>query len=147
MVRVNLVLAAVLVVCALGLVSSQDRARKLFGDVERAHAHAARLEVQWNQLQIEQTALAKASRIDTKARGELAMESISPQRTLHLVVDPIEHIVRLGSTALESDVVRPAPAPGSAAPTARKRPADRSAAGAPDAHTRTGGARRNEGAR
>ncbi len=99
MVRLNLVLALLLVICALGLVSSQDRARKLFGDVEQAHAQAAHLEVQWDQLQIEQTVLAKASRIDTKARGELAMESISPQRTLHLIVDPVERVVRLGSTA------------------------------------------------
>ncbi len=99
MVRLNLVLAFLLVVCALALVSSQDRARKLFGDVERAHAQAAHLEVQWDQLQIEQTVLAKASRIDTKARRELSMESISPQRTLHLVFDPAERAVRLGATA------------------------------------------------
>jgi len=98
-VRLNLVLASLLVICALGLVSSQDRARKLFGDVEQAQAQAARLEVQWDQLQIEQTVLAKASRIDAKARRELAMESISPQRTLHLIVDPVERVVRLGTPA------------------------------------------------
>lgn len=98
MVRLNIVLAFLLVLCALALVSAQDRARKLFGDVERAHAQAARLEVQWDQLQIEQTVLAKASRIDTKARRELSMESISPQRTLHLVFDPVERVVRLGAT-------------------------------------------------
>src|SRR5690606_27478331 len=127
MVRANLVLSMVLVVCALGLVGSQDRARKLFGDLERAHAHAARLEVQWDQLQIEQTALAKASRIDTKARGELSMESISPQRTLHLIVDPVERVVRLGSTAPETDAPQRGSTPAS--PAARKRPADRPAAG------------------
>ncbi|RIK95986.1 MAG: cell division protein FtsL [Burkholderiales bacterium] len=99
MLRLNLALVFLLVVCALGLVTSQDRARKLFGDVERAQAQASRLEVQWDQLQIEQTVLAKASRIDTKARRELSMESISPQRTLHLVVDPVERVVRLGSTS------------------------------------------------
>ncbi len=97
MVRVNVLLTAALVLCALGLVASQHRARKLFVDVERAHAHTAQLDVHWNQLQIEQTALAKASRIDTKARRELAMQSISPERTLHLVVDPVERVVRLGS--------------------------------------------------
>lgn len=139
MVRVNLVLSMVLVVCALGLVSSQDRARKLFGDLERAHAHAARLEVQWDQLQIEQTALAKASRIDTKARGELSMESISPQRTLHLIVDPVERVVRLGSTAPETDALQSASTP--APSTARKRPADRPATGPAGAHTRSAGGR------
>ncbi len=139
MVRVNLVLSMMLVVCALGLVSSQDRARKLFGDLERARTQAARLEVQWDHLQIEQTALAKASRIDTKARGELSMESISPQRTLHLIVDPVERIVRLGSTAPETDDLQRKPASTSA--TARKRPSDRPAAGAAGVRARTGGNR------
>lgn len=116
MVRVNLVLSLLLVLCALGLVSSQDRARKLFVDLERAQAQAARLEVQWDQLQIEQTVLAKAARIDTKARRELAMESISPRRTLHLLVDPADGAVRLGSTAPDTDGTREAAAPSPAGP-------------------------------
>lgn len=111
MVRVNLVLSLLLVVCALGLVSSQDRARKLFVDAERAQAHAARLEVQWDQLQIEQTVLAKAARIDTKARRDLAMESISPRRTLHLLVDPADGAVRLGSSTPEAGEMRQASSP------------------------------------
>jgi len=97
MTRANIFLTALLVVCALGLVTSQHRARKLFIDVERAQAQAAQLEVRWNRLQVEQTALAKASLIDAKARRELAMQSISPDRTLHLVVDPVDRIVRLGT--------------------------------------------------
>ncbi len=101
MVRLNILLAAVLVVCALGLVTSQNRARSLFVAVEKAHAQTARLEVQWNQLQVDQTALAKAALIDRKARSELAMQSISAERTLHLVVDPVERVVRLGSAPPE----------------------------------------------
>lgn len=97
MTRANIMLAALLVACALGLVTSQHRARKLFMDVERAQAQAARLEVRWDQLQVEQTALAKASLIDAKARRELAMQSVSPDRTLHLVVDPVDRIVRLNT--------------------------------------------------
>lgn len=97
MTRANILLAALLVVCALGLVTSQHRARKLFIDVERAQAQTAQLEVGWNQLQVEQTALAKAALIDAKARSELTMQPISPDRTLHLVVDPADRIVRLGA--------------------------------------------------
>ena len=93
----NILMSALLVACALGLVTSQYRARKLFVDVERAQAQAAQLEVGWNQLQVEQTALAKASLIDTKARRELTMQSVSADRTLHLVVDPVDRVVRLGS--------------------------------------------------
>ena len=97
MTRANILMSALLVACALGLVTSQYRARKLFVDVERAQAQAAQLEVGWNQLQVEQTALAKASLIDTKARRELTMQSVSADRTLHLVVDPVDRVVRLGS--------------------------------------------------
>ena len=97
MTRANILMSALLVACALGLVTSQYRARKLFVDVERAQAQAAQLEVGWNQLQVEKTALAKASLIDTKARRELTMQSVSADRTLHLVVDPVDRVVRLGS--------------------------------------------------
>ncbi len=97
MTRANILLSALLVVCALGLVTSQYHARKLFIDVERAQAQAAQLEVGWNQLQVEQTTLAKAALIDAKARRELTMQSISSERTLHLVVDPVDRVVRLGT--------------------------------------------------
>ena len=97
MTRANILMASLLVACALGLVTSQHRARKLFVDVERAQAQAAQLEIGWNQLQVEQTALAKASLIDAKARRELSMQSVSPDRTLHLVVDPVDRAVRLGT--------------------------------------------------
>ncbi|MGD9945704.1 MAG: cell division protein FtsL [Burkholderiaceae bacterium] len=97
MARLNILLAAVLVLCSLALVTSQHRARKLFIDSERARTQTAQHEVRWNQLQVEQTALANASLIDAKARRELAMQSISADRTLHLVIDPVDRVVRLGT--------------------------------------------------
>lgn len=116
MTRANILLSALLVACALALVTSQYRARRLFVDVERAQAQAARLEVGWNQLQVEQTALTKAALIDTKARRELAMQPVSADRTLHLVVDPVERTVRLGTPA-------PDPAAATGKPGSRARPA------------------------
>jgi cell division protein FtsL len=87
MIRLNTLLAAVLVVCALGLVTSQHRARKLFIEVERAHGQTRQLEVQWDQLQLEQSALATSSLIDAKARKGLSMQPAPPQRTLYLSLD------------------------------------------------------------
>jgi len=87
MTRLTLLLAALLVACALGLVTSQHRARKLFVDVEQAQSQMRQLEVRWDQLQIDQTALATASLIDAKARRGLSMQPASPQRTLHLGVE------------------------------------------------------------
>lgn len=88
MTRLTTMLAAVLVICALGLVTSQHRARKLFIDLERAQGQARELEVQWDRLQVDQSALATASRIDAKARRGLAMQPAPPQRTLYLMVEP-----------------------------------------------------------
>ena len=88
MTRVNILLAAILVLCAIGLVTSQHRARKLFIELERAQTRARQLDVQWDQLQLDLTGLATASRIDSKARKLLSMQPIAPQRTLYLTMDP-----------------------------------------------------------
>lgn len=101
MVRVNIVLCAALLLCALGLVTSQHRARKLFVDLERAQAQAGQHEVRWNQLQLEQTALAKASLIDARARRDLAMQPVSGEHTLYFVFDPVARVARLGTPLTE----------------------------------------------
>lgn len=89
--RFNALLAGLLVVCALGLVTSQHRARKLFIDLEQAQGQARQLDVRWNRLRLEQTRLATASLIDSKARTGLSMQPVAPQRTLYLTLDaPLE---------------------------------------------------------
>lgn len=93
--RFNVILAAVLVLCALGLVTSQHHARRQFIDLERAQAYAAAHEVRWNQLQVEQTELAKSALIDARARRELGMQAVQGERTLHLSIDPITRVVSL----------------------------------------------------
>ena len=80
MTRLNILLAGLLVTCALGLVTSQHRARKLFIDLEHANAQTQQLEIRWEQLQLDQTALGTASLIDSKARRGLAMQPSTPQR-------------------------------------------------------------------
>jgi len=99
--RLNLMLAFLLVICALGLVTSQHRARKLFIDLERAQTHAVDHEVRWNQLQVEQTELAKSSLIDARARSELGMQAVPADRTLHLSVDPVTRSVSLSQPWIE----------------------------------------------
>lgn len=84
MTKINAVLLAMLLTCALLLVTSQHQARKSFIALERAQALARKHEVEWNQLQLEQTQLAKHSRIDQVARRELRMQPVTPERTLYL---------------------------------------------------------------
>lgn len=80
MTRLNLILLVVLALCALGLVSSQHKARKLFAELEREQARAQQIDVEWGQLQLEQSTWAMHSRIDKLAKERLRMRNADPKR-------------------------------------------------------------------
>lgn len=80
MVKVNLVLLALLIVCALSLVTSRYQARKLFVDLEREQAQSRAYEVEFGQLQIEQSTWAMPGRIEKIAREQLHMQLPPPAR-------------------------------------------------------------------
>jgi cell division protein FtsL len=86
MMRLNIVLAFVLLVSSLALVTTQHNARKKFIDLERAQAQAKQIETQWEQLQVEQSQLTKSGLIDTKARRDLKMQD--PHRVFHFTLLP-----------------------------------------------------------
>ena len=66
MARINLILLAVLTACALGLVTSQDKTRKLFAELEHEQELAKQLDVEWGQLQLEQSTWAMHARVEKK---------------------------------------------------------------------------------
>lgn len=74
MTRINLLLLLVLVVCALGLVSSRYQARKLVIELEREQNRSRAYEVEWGQLQLEQSTWAAPARVDKIAREQLRMQ-------------------------------------------------------------------------
>ena len=74
MTRLNVILLAVLVVCALSLVTSRHQARKLFVDLEREQAQARTYDVEYGQLQIEQSTWAMPARVEKIARDQLRMQ-------------------------------------------------------------------------
>jgi len=82
--RINLVLTVALVLCALSLINAQYQARRLFIELERAQAAARQLEIDWAQLQLDQSTLAKHARIEANARRELSMIAVTPARTQYL---------------------------------------------------------------
>jgi cell division protein FtsL len=84
--KINLVLTAALVLCALSLVNAQYQARRLFIELERAQATAKQLEVEWAQLQLDQSTLAKHARIEANARRDLGMIAVTPSRTQYLTM-------------------------------------------------------------
>jgi len=79
--RVNLALLALLTVCALGLVTSQHKARRLFAQLEREQEQAKQLDVEWGQLQLEQSTWAMHARVEKIARERLHMSVPQAKRT------------------------------------------------------------------
>jgi len=78
--RLNLVLALLLVVCALAVIQSQHRARTYFVELERLKKQAHGLDEQWGQLQLEQSTWANPARIDAIARTRLGLVPPAPER-------------------------------------------------------------------
>ncbi|MCL2345925.1 MAG: cell division protein FtsL [Desulfobulbus sp.] len=73
MLRLNMILLFILVVCALGLVTSQHRARKLFQELEQEQERGRQLDVEYGQLQLEMSTWATSPRIEKIARERLHM--------------------------------------------------------------------------
>ena len=81
MARLNLILLALLTACALGLVTAQDKTRKLFAELEREQEQAKQLDVEWGQLQLEQSTWAMHARVEKIARERLHMSVPDAKRT------------------------------------------------------------------
>ncbi|MBI1942556.1 MAG: cell division protein FtsL [Betaproteobacteria bacterium] len=84
MAKLNLLLLLVLVVCALGLVTSQHKSRQLFSELERGQQRGRALEVEYGQLQLESSTWGLHSRVEKIAAGSLGMRAPDPRR-VHVV--------------------------------------------------------------
>lgn len=73
MIRLDALLLALVIASALGVVSAQHQARKKFIELERAQARAQELEVEWGQLQLEQSTWAALARVERIARERIGM--------------------------------------------------------------------------
>ena len=82
--KLNIVLAAGLIACGLTLVNARYQARHLFIDQEKLQQQQRQLEIDWAQLQLDQSTLGKNERIEQIARSQLDMAPLSPARTQYL---------------------------------------------------------------
>jgi cell division protein FtsL len=73
MTRLNLLLLGIVVVCALGVVTSQHRARKLYAELQNAQEVAKQMNTEYGQLQLEQSTWAMHARIEKIATERLHM--------------------------------------------------------------------------
>jgi cell division protein FtsL len=82
--KINIVLATLLVSCSLSLVNAQYQARNLFIELGKLEQQARQLDIDWSQLQLDQSTLGKNARIEQIARTDLNMAPLTPARTQYL---------------------------------------------------------------
>jgi len=88
MARLNLILLAILVACALSVVTSQHKARKLYVELQKEQELAKQLAIEWGQLQLEQSTWAMHARIEKIAGGQLMMHAPLPSRVQMIAPEP-----------------------------------------------------------
>jgi cell division protein FtsL len=87
MTRLNLLLLGILIACGLMLVTSQHQARKLYVELQKEQELAKRLEIEWGQLQLEQSTWAMHARIEKIAARNLGMR-VPPASRIQIVPPP-----------------------------------------------------------
>jgi cell division protein FtsL len=74
MTRLNLTLFFVLIAVALGVVTSQHKARKLYFELEQLQNIAKNYDTEYGQLQLEQSTWAMHSKVEEFATKKLQMQ-------------------------------------------------------------------------
>ena len=74
MTKVQFLLLLAVIACALGVVTSQHKARKLFVELQKEKDMAQQMEVEWGQLQLEQSTWAMPARVEKIATVKLQMQ-------------------------------------------------------------------------
>lgn len=94
MTRINILSTLILIACALSVVTSQHKARKLFVELEKEQELAQQLAIEWGQLQLEQSTWAKHTRVEKIAREKLQMRvpDASRIRVIQLATDTLPSV-------------------------------------------------------
>lgn len=79
-VRVDILLAVTLLICAIAVVSAQHRARRAAQASEVEYKRARALEIEWGRLQLEESTLSRHDRIERIARTRLRLTLPEPDR-------------------------------------------------------------------
>jgi cell division protein FtsL len=82
--KLNIILTALLVASALSLVNARNQQRHVFIELERFQQQARQLDIEWAQLQLDQSTLGKNERIEQIASKDLSMTALTPARTQYL---------------------------------------------------------------
>jgi cell division protein FtsL len=86
-----LLLAAV--ACALGVVTSQHKARKLFVALQQERARAQDIDVEWGRLQLELSTWATPARVEKFAAQKLRMGMPQAGDVKHIRIGQMEGVI------------------------------------------------------
>ena len=118
MTRVNLVLLAGVLLCALATVTSSHRARLLFADMENEQSRQKQIEVEWGQLQLEQSTWAKHALVEDIAVRQLGMHTPDPRRLVFVSPTATSALPAVPGAPAAQAPAASAPAPAAGAATA-----------------------------
>ncbi|MDQ7976650.1 cell division protein FtsL [Paraburkholderia sp. SARCC-3016] len=120
--RLNIFLLIVVMGCALSVVNATNQQRQFFIQLQRAQSQERQLQQDYSQLQYQQSALSKTSRIEQIATDSLKMQQATTGRTQYVQLDP--------GTATAEDTPIPTSAPAATPADAKAARADGSRGGA-----------------
>jgi cell division protein FtsL len=124
--RLNFLLLLIVVICALSVVNATNRQRELFISLGRAQMQERQLQQDLAQLQYQQSAQSKTSRVESVATSELKMQPVTAGRTQYLTVagasstaadDALSGPVSTGSGASASGTLGASATTGTLAPS------------------------------
>lgn len=91
--RLSLLLLAAAIGCALGVVTAQHKARKLFMVLQQEQARAQDMDVEWGQLQLELSTWATPARVERIAAQKLHMQMPAAGMVHHIRIGQTEGVV------------------------------------------------------
>ncbi|MDR1311700.1 MAG: cell division protein FtsL [Burkholderiaceae bacterium] len=83
----SVLLVVALMLCALLLIHTRNQSRRLYAELNAEQARSRQLDEEYAQLQLEQSNLSKASRIEMIARQNLGMVPASTGNTRFLTIE------------------------------------------------------------
>jgi len=84
----NVLLMIAVVMCALSVVTSQHKARKMYIELQKQKEYAQQMEVEWGQLQLELGTLATPGRVEKIAERQLHMQLPASGQVQFIRVEP-----------------------------------------------------------
>ena len=85
-------LLVLVILCALGVITSQQRARRLFSDLDTEQSATKKLGEEFSQLQLEQSTWGTHQRVEAIAARDLHMRLPDPSSTV--IIAPAGTLVR-----------------------------------------------------